>query len=276
MASYLDEYKALDTVPKQKAQSYEFLTANRDKLNLTQDEEYKFNWGDEALSEDWINGKVAEIQKSVEDANSTNILRRGLGEGDVAKTPEQEASAAAKGLSGAKGERSDRQGGYKGPSGEGNSDGEPSSDAGMPGGLSSLSMTTQAGLADAAKGAALGFATAGPIGAIVNGIKSYFGGEAKQVARENAATETRQLTRMNEVAEAQRAADAQAAHDAATEAAQTHAAAVAAANAQSGSNRGATSNSSGNGSPGHNNAGSTRGSDRGEGGGPSSSSRSGL
>jgi len=43
-----------------------------------------------------------------------------------------------------------------------------------------------------------------------------------------------------------------------------------------GANGGATSDSSSNGSPGHNNAGSTAGSDRGEGGGPSSSSRSGL
>lgn len=92
MASYLEEYKALDTVPQQKASLYQYLSDNRSSLGMTPDEEYKFNWGQEALSEDWMTKKAQEIQKNVEAANSTSILRRGLGKGDVAKTTEEEVA----------------------------------------------------------------------------------------------------------------------------------------------------------------------------------------
>jgi len=84
--SYLDEYQALDAQPYQKAKLYQYLNDNIDQLQMTPEESYKFNWGADALSSDWISKKAGEIQKNVEESNSANILRRGLGK------PKEEAA----------------------------------------------------------------------------------------------------------------------------------------------------------------------------------------
>ena len=217
MATFLDDYKALDTVPQQKAQSYQFLTSNRDKLSLSPDEEYKFNWGDEALTEDWINSKVAEIQNSVENSNSTNILRRGLGKDEVAKTPDQEvAEQTATDASKATG--NDNGGGGDGSTPSSTPAGSTTPDSvsasGIPG-FSSLSMTTQEGLAGAAKGGLTGLLSAGPLGLAIGGYNGYNSAADAQTNREATATEARQITRMQELAEEQHIADAVAAQQSA-------------------------------------------------------------
>jgi hypothetical protein len=119
MSTFLDEYKALDTVPQQKEQSYRFLTANRDKLNLTPEEEYKFNWGNEAVSEDWINQKAKDIQAQIEGASSTAILRRGLGKEETTDKVDAPVAAATKaaGVSGGDGNGGGNYGGYNGSPG---------------------------------------------------------------------------------------------------------------------------------------------------------------
>jgi len=76
--SYLDEYQALDAQPYQKAKLYQYLNDNIGQLDMTPDESYRFNWGADALSTDWLTKKAADIQKNVEQSNSEKILRRSL------------------------------------------------------------------------------------------------------------------------------------------------------------------------------------------------------
>ncbi len=104
--AYIDNY-SLDGAPRRKADLYNYLNTNRDRLNLTPEEEYKFNWGSEAVSDDWITQKAKSIQQEIEDSNSTAILRRGLGNSKAAsdevtdeieagKTPEEIEAEKAK------------------------------------------------------------------------------------------------------------------------------------------------------------------------------------
>ncbi len=207
--SYLDEYQALDAQPYQKAKLYRYLNDNIDQLQMTPEESYKFNWGADALSTDWITKKAGEIQKNVEESNSANILRRGLGKPkETTDDKKEDDKTDATSTDPAKLLESNGSGG----------DGNTTSPSSNPsnedsaqsiGGYSSLSMTQQEGLKGAAVGALKGI-LGGPIGMIAGGINGYSNAAASQTAREAAATEARQMSTMMDRAQSQREADAEA------------------------------------------------------------------
>ncbi len=95
-----------------KEAQYRLLDSNKDKLNLSPDEEYKMGWGADALPEDWIANKAKDIQKNIDESSSVAVLRKG-----AEKRAQDEAAAdgpmakAASALSGV----AARQGGNGGP-----------------------------------------------------------------------------------------------------------------------------------------------------------------
>jgi len=169
--AYLDNY-SLDGAPRRKADLYNYLNTNRDKLNLTPEEEYKFNWGSEAVSDDWITQKAKSIQQEIEDSNSTAILRRGLGNSKAAsdevtdeieagKTPEEIEAEKAKAAREAVTERNGGDhdfGGGKNPA-------TPGHEASSAWGLNQYGINP----GFSTTGAKLG-SLAGPLGAVAGGI----------------------------------------------------------------------------------------------------------
>lgn len=95
-----------------KEAQYRMLDSNKDKLNLSPDEEYKMGWGADALTEDWIANKAKDIQKNIDESSSVAVLRKG-----AEKRAQDEAAAdgpmakAASALSGV----AARPGGNGGP-----------------------------------------------------------------------------------------------------------------------------------------------------------------
>lgn len=103
MSEYTDFWKSLDLPAdqSQKAKDINLVSGNADKLSLTDDEQYRLGWGDEAIPEDWVKARAKEINDQINGADSTAILKRGLDK--APKTQEElDAEAAAKALEDAK------------------------------------------------------------------------------------------------------------------------------------------------------------------------------
>ena len=80
----------------QKLLDHQFVVNNLQRASLTPDERYQVEWGPDALSESWIRQKATDIQKQIEDSNSTAILRKGLARtGDANQAAKDAVTAAA-------------------------------------------------------------------------------------------------------------------------------------------------------------------------------------
>lgn len=217
-----DAFSVADAMPYQKAKSYQFLSDNADKLNLTPDEEYKFNWGQDALSSDWIAKKAKEIQDQIEASNSTAILRRGLGKQETVEKVDDPAAGAST----SSGPLSTAVAGSTGGGG-GNYDGSsPGREAGMGLGTTnevSIGFDTKSALNGAPFGL-LGMGLAGLLG----GSSSTPGIDAASQANEAARLDAKAQSIRNDLAESE-AAQQSAAAESAAQAGLDHAAAQAAA-----------------------------------------------
>jgi len=78
MSNYLDTNSEQD----KKEATFKFVQNNTDKLKMTPEEEYNFNWGPGAVSSSWLDSKAKEITADIQKSNSTEILRRGLAKDD--------------------------------------------------------------------------------------------------------------------------------------------------------------------------------------------------
>ena len=153
---------------------YQTVLDNMGKLNLTPDEQYKMEWGPDAISEEWLKGKAQAIQKEVENSGSIAVLRKGLEQSAADAVKATDVATAKPGTIGAVSAGGNDGNGGNGGDSTGTSNGGGSlGSSSSNNGMNSIGSGFSFGGVDAAKGAVKGALSMGLPGAILGGL---FGG----------------------------------------------------------------------------------------------------